>query len=119
HHVDTPDAQRAVEAVALGEVTDLAPRVAGGAAEHPGSAGLEGEQTEDHLDQRRLADAVGAQHGDELAVADRDIDVSPDGSTADADGGTGELDGGHRRVPEASAARNASSWRVCQSWNEA
>ena len=42
-----------------------------------------GHQPEDGLDQGRLAHAVGAEHGHELAGPDRQVDVAPDGAPAD------------------------------------
>ena len=71
HEVDPADPGRGVEAVALGEVADRAARLGRRAAEHGDRARLERDQPEDHPHQRRLAGAVGPEHGDELPAADR------------------------------------------------
>src|SRR5262249_25958589 len=79
---DAAGARAGVEAVALREVADLAARLAGRPTEHRGVPRNERKEAEHGPDQRRLACAVRPEHGDELALADRDRHLAPDGLPA-------------------------------------
>src|SRR5207247_3170046 len=76
--VDPADARAGVEGPSLREVADpglCRPRAP---AEHARLSGAQRLQSEYGLDQRRLARAVRAEHGHELALGDRQRDLAPD-----------------------------------------
>src|SRR5205085_1148135 len=68
--VDAADPGAGVEAVPLRQVADPALRLAGPSSQHRTGSGGQRQQTEDRLDQRRLARSVRPQHGDEDGFGD-------------------------------------------------
>ncbi len=73
------------------------------------SAG-ERHEAEDRLHERGLAGAVGAQHGDELPVADRERDVGEDRAAADADRGVLQRDGGRGGLRDGGLGHRPVAW---------
>src|SRR5439155_16448151 len=128
--VDAADPRPAVKAVPLGQVADPALGDAGLPPQDRRRSGGQRQETEDRLDQRRLAGPVRPQHGDEGRLSDRQRDVAPDRTATEAHGRAVERDRralsrpsvrsqrsghrGHRPVACASAAASACSWRDCQ-----
>ena len=49
---------------------------------------------EQHLQQRRLARPVGAEHGDELARVDGQVEVVPEDTSAEGEAGARQFDRG-------------------------
>ena len=62
----------------LGHVADLRAGGFGRQSEHADCPALRLNQPEDELDQGGLAAAVGTNHPDEVAVADRQVDIAED-----------------------------------------
>ena len=77
HDVTSPDPQRRVEATALRQVTDPLVGPAGRLAQYLYSARRQRQGSENDLKQGGLADSVGAQHRDELAGRDRQVESAP------------------------------------------
>src|SRR5581483_8890130 len=76
--VDTPDPGGLVEALALGEVADLATGALRRLTQQPHLTLGGGNESENQSHQRRLAGSVGSEDGDELAGADLERDVGED-----------------------------------------
>src|SRR5919108_2670 len=92
HQIRGADAKVGVEVPALRQVADGVVAAPHRAPEDRGRALAQGNHAKQRLEQRRLAGAVGAQDGDELAFRDLEVDAAPDGATAEADRRAVELD---------------------------
>src|SRR5207248_3645446 len=119
HDVDAADARALVEAPPLRQIADAVVRIAGAPPEHGRAPGRQRLQPEHGAYERRLAGAVRAEHGDELARLDGERDVAPDRRPADARLGVLEDDRGHRPMALCSAASSARSCRTCHCSNVA
>src|SRR6185312_5701842 len=109
--------RRLVERAPLRQVADRPVRRARRPSEHRDGAGGQRQQPEDGAQQRGLARAVRAEHRGELALAERQAHVAPDGPAAQAQLRVLQHHRGHAAHPSALSIRR--SWRTCQSWNEA
>src|SRR5581483_703343 len=108
--IDAANARRGIEGVPLRQVADF--------TVHDRATRREGKQPEQRFEQGRLARAVRAEHGDELARLDRERRARPDGSAAARDGGVLELDRGHQRpVASCSACTSRASCAACHCSN--
>ena len=71
--------QGAVEGLLLGHVAELVVAQPRRGAVDTHGAGRQGDEAEQHLEERGLADAVGTEHGEELAFDDAQIELRPQG----------------------------------------
>ena len=131
--VQAADPDGGVEGPSLWEEADPFVGLARGSPQDADLARADLQQSEDHLEKRGLADAVRAEHGDELARLHAQRDVRPDLPAAEPDlrvpdvdrlrkgaaGGLVRHCHGHLPVAWASAACRMVSCRTCQSWNDA
>ena len=78
-------------------------------AENADLAGGGGEQAEEDLEEGGLAGAVGAEHGDELAAADGEVDAAPQDAAADPDRRAAEFQHGARGCGR--GRRGLACWR--------
>ncbi len=93
-HFTDGGGNRATDGLPLRHVSDAPPLpvAAGGNSEEVQLTGAPFGEAEDRLDQSRLPGAVGPNDGDELASADREVDVAQDRGIGVPEGGPPQLD---------------------------
>ncbi len=99
------------------QLRDVADPVAPLARRHAGDrhrAAAQVEEPQQHLQQRRLARAVGPEHREELAGAYAQVQPVPERSVAQPHRRSAQLCDRGQWSP--SALRNACAWCSCQSW---
>jgi len=90
--VDTSNPEVGIEVSTLRQIADFVVAPVHAPAENRKVALGQRDQAKRGLDEGRLARPVGAQDGDELALADVQVDVPPDVSATQTDRGLLELD---------------------------
>ena len=100
-------------AARLRHVADRLIAAHGRPAQDPDGSAVGRDQAQDGAQERRLSRAVGAEHADEFALLDGEVDVGEHGASAEDDGSTVDVNGCHEAAP-ASAFSRASSWPSIQ-----
>src|SRR5438105_3050193 len=98
HEVQAPDPKVGIEGSALRQVAHVVVAPPHPPAEDADRPLSQWHQPQGALHQRRLAGAVGAQDGRELALADLEVHVPPDEPGAEPDAGVLEADRGPGQI---------------------